>query len=267
MMNSAANRSMPIRAPGRGRFFAYALLAGCALAMAGGCEGHARSAAAEHATGAAGREFQQLFQAHCAGCHGAEGKLGPAPPLNDPLLLAIVPDETLLHTIEHGRPGTPMPGFGRAAGGPLTDADLHNLAQGLKQHWKAAADLPIDFPPYAFAGEVPQGSDAVAAGERLFARSCATCHGSAGHGMSDGKPPNALRDPAFLALTSDQALRRIIITGRPDLGMPDCRDKSGRPDDFQPLTSQEVEQLVALLAHWRTAGAAPSTESPTEPKP
>jgi cytochrome c oxidase cbb3-type subunit III len=36
-------------------------------------------------------DFNVLFKNNCSGCHGAEGKLGPAPPLNDPLFLALVP--------------------------------------------------------------------------------------------------------------------------------------------------------------------------------
>ena len=59
--------------------------------------------------------------------------------------------------------------------------------------------------------------------------------------------------PAFLALISDQALRRIIITGRPDLGMPTYAENDGRPSDFQPLTSAEIDDLVALLADWRAS--------------
>ncbi len=59
-------------------------------------------------------------------------------------------------------------------------------------------------------------------------------------------------DPDFLDLISDQALRRIIITGRPDLGMPTYHDKDMRPGDFEPLTSAEIDQLVALLSARRT---------------
>ena len=29
------------------------------------------------------KDFGALYATHCAGCHGADGKLGPAPPLND----------------------------------------------------------------------------------------------------------------------------------------------------------------------------------------
>ena len=90
---------------------------------------------------------------------------------------------------------------------------------------------------------------------------CASCHGERGQGrvFSDekgGKPAGAINVPAFLTLSSDQALRRLVITGRPDLGMPDCTDRQGRPDEFKPLTSREVTDLVALLASWREGARA-----------
>ena len=66
---------------------------------------------------------------------------------------------------------------------------------------------------------------------QVFARACASCHGEQGQGgIYDGdrrKPAGAINVPEFLALLSDQALRRLIITGRPDLGMPDCSDGTG----------------------------------------
>lgn len=266
MTTAAARRILPHGPRATSRAVTWSLLAACAVALVGGCEHHSRSAETEPAAAAGTADFSQLFGTHCAGCHGATGKMGPAPPLDDPIFLAIVSDEQLIHTARHGRPGTPMPAFSRAAGGPLGDAELHALIEGMRQQWKSASNLPADFPPYASGGEPPQSSAAIAAGEQLFARSCSTCHGSDGRGTSDGKPPNSLREPAFLALTSDQALRRIIITGRPDLGMPDCRDHTGRPVGFQPLSSQDVEHLVALLASWRAAGTAPAAGSTTESK-
>src|SRR5262249_30279983 len=56
------------------------------------------------------------------------------------------------------------------------------------------------------------------------------------------------------ALISDQALRRIIITGRADLHMPGYSPDAGRPKDFTPLTGTDVNDLVALLAYWRGRG-------------
>jgi mono/diheme cytochrome c family protein len=98
-------------------------------------------------------------------------------------------------------------------------------------------------------------------GKEIFARACAKCHGSQGQGEDRGA--GAINDPSFLALVSDQALRRLIITGRPDLGMPSFNDKAGRQADLKPLKSDEIDDLVALLASWRrgTAAAKPSAES------
>ena len=83
----------------------------------------------------------------------------------------------------------------------------------------------------------------------VFARACAVCHGERGQGLREGD--GAIHDPVFLALVSDQALRRYVITGRPDLGMPNFDE--ARPDDpdFKSLTGQEVTDLVELLASWR----------------
>src|SRR3954470_3666440 len=47
-------------------------------------------------------DFGVLYERNCSGCHGANGQLGPAPPLNDPLFLAIVPEGELSHVIEEG---------------------------------------------------------------------------------------------------------------------------------------------------------------------
>src|SRR6516225_4484464 len=85
-------------------------------------------------------DFGILYQTRCAGCHGADGKFGPAPPLNDPIFLAIVPDADLLRVISEGRSVTegqksPMPAFARERGGPLTGDQVKVLAQGIKKRW------------------------------------------------------------------------------------------------------------------------------------
>lgn len=65
----------------------------------------------------------------------------------------------------------------------------------------------------------------------------------------------AIASPEFLQLISDQALRRIIITGRPDLGMP-SHSNQDRDADFESLSSRDVSDLVALLAEWRRRGGS-----------
>jgi mono/diheme cytochrome c family protein len=231
------------------------------------------------------KDFNALYSMHCAGCHGADGKLGPAPPLNDPLFLAIVPHAELLRVIREGRavtPGqkSPMPAFSVGEGSslsraqakvwaelkeeipadprqqsPLTAAQVQVLARGIKKRWGQLASPSASVPPYL----VPAGTSAGKKNEgaRVFARACAGCHGKDGEGvLRDGQLRRKINDPAFLALISDQQLRRYAITGRPDLGMPPYDGKDGRPPDFQPLTSVEIDGLVALLASWRQGGPA-----------
>lgn len=191
-------------------------------------------------------DFAALYAQNCAGCHGADGRFGPAPPLNDPLFLAIVPDSVLAGIVSEGRPGTPMPAFSRKHGGPLTDEQVRALAGGIKPRWKPAH--PEVTPP-AYPVADGQGRGDVGRGRQVFARACAPCHGEEGRG-GEGKV-GPIHDPAFLALISDQAIRRIIITGRGDLQMPDFAGKDGRPEDFRPLTPADVADLVALLSGWR----------------
>jgi mono/diheme cytochrome c family protein len=201
------------------------------------------------------KDFDTLYSERCAGCHGADGKLGPAPPLNDPLFLAIVKDTELMDVISKGRAVTagqrsPMPAFARAGGGPLTDAQVKVLAEGIKKHWgPPASGSP---PPYL---SPTGGKGSATEGVHVFARACASCHGKEGEGVQrDGKLRRTINEPVFLALISDRALRRIIITGRPDLGMPAYDGKDERPADFRPLTSAQIDDLVALLASWRQRG-------------
>ena len=191
-------------------------------------------------------DFATLYGLHCAGCHGADGQFGPAPPLNDPLFLAIVPDEVLLHMVADGRPGTPMPAFSRKKGGTLTDEQVRAVANGIKSRWKA--ERPETAPPdYLVAADRGHGDEG--RGRIVFDRACASCHGPDGLGGKDKVGP--IHEPAFLALISDQAVRRFILTGRRDLKMPDFAGKAGRPPDFRPLSPTDVADLVELVSGWR----------------
>jgi mono/diheme cytochrome c family protein len=215
-------------------------------------------------------EFRPLFDQHCRGCHGADGRMGPAPPLNDPLFLTIITDEQLREVITKGRQHTLMPSFGgklpddpaRLALGPvverglLTDGQIDVLVKGLRSTWGKTPEPNAPPLPSYLSGKELDAALAKADskhGRQVFATACATCHGTDGLGRTaDGKPSTAgpLQQTAFLELTSDAVLRRIIITGRPDLKMPDFRKGDGRP-----LTEEQINDLAALLASWRKRDA------------
>src|SRR5262244_1114962 len=71
-----------------------------------------------------------LFNQNCAGCHGLDGKNGPAMMLSDSVYLAIVDDESLRSTISKGRPGTAMSAFAQKEGGMLTDEQIDAIVHG-----------------------------------------------------------------------------------------------------------------------------------------
>lgn len=187
----------------------------------------------------------ELYATNCSGCHGKDGRVGPAPPLNDPLFLALVPDAELRKVIRDGRPGTPMPGFARSKGGTLSDEQVELLATQLKKRWGRSSVRTDGVPTY-----LAKGKGDAAAGAKVWANACAGCHGDNGQGT---QTVGAINDPAFLGLITDQALRRLVVTGRPDLGMPDYSERKGRSSEFKPLTQGEVADLVAFVAGWRTS--------------
>ncbi len=184
-------------------------------------------------------DFGKLYAKNCAGCHGAEGKFGPAPPLNDSVFLAIVPDDVLVKVISGGRAGTSMPAFADSLGGTLTAEQVKILAAGIRTYWKTPPATGKDWPPYLATTKGDAKS-----GVAVFEKSCKGCHGDEGKGTAK---VGAINDSAFLDLASDQMLRRYVITGRPDLGMPNCLEGKDRP-----LTFAEVDDVTALLISWKT---------------
>ena len=141
-----------------------------------------------------------------------------------------------------------MPAFARDRGGPLTGQQVEAVVRGIKARWGGAP--PKETPPPYLA---PKATGDKERGAKLFDLACSACHGDDGRG---GERAGAVHDRAFLALISDQALRRIIITGRRDLGMPAWSNDEWRSPKFQPLTSGQIDDLVALLADWRRGGPA-----------
>lgn len=182
-------------------------------------------------------DFATLFRDNCEACHGIDGKNGPGRPLNNALYLALIPKDTLQHTVENGVPGTAMPAWALSQGGPLYPKQVTALVNGIEQNWAKPVNLSgATFPPYS--AENVTGD--AAHGKRLFVRDCFMCHGT-------GAKVGPVTDSSFLALVSDQGLRTSIIIGRPDFGMPDWRFLNlGRA-----LGDQDIADILAYLVSLR----------------
>ena len=185
-------------------------------------------------------DFASLYSQNCAACHGANGQNGPAIDLANPEYQAIVDDATLRKWISGGMPGTEMPAFAQSQGGMLTDTQVNALIVGMRRAWSR---------PNAFSGAAPppyaqaEGGDPHR-GELAYQARCASCHEIS---------RQQITSPVYLTLVGDQALRDIIIAGRPDIGQPDWRNDAPAGKTATPLTSPEIYDIVSYLASLRNA--------------
>lgn len=186
-------------------------------------------------------DFNILYAENCAGCHGPQGRGGAAIALADPVYLAISDSAAMRKVISNGVRGTSMPAFAQSAGGMLVDKQIDVLTNEIRSRWGKPGILAAANPPsYA-----PKSAGNTAQGEAVYKTYCGSCHGPAGRGTAKG---SSITDDSFLALVSDQGLRTVIITGRPELGAPDWR--ANVPG--KPMSDQEITDVVAWLSSQRT---------------
>lgn len=206
-------------------------------------------------------DFAALYKQNCAACHGENGRNGAAISLANPVYIAVAGEDQLRNVIAKGVPGKLMPAFAKSAGGMLTDDQVSVLAQGIVKQWgNSSLFAGQNLPPYQATspGNAEHGFE-------TYSVFCARCHGANGEGgPADGNAHSSkgklgsIVDPSYLALISDQNLRSIVIAGRPDEGKPDWRR-----DGPQPMTDQQITDVLAWLASKRVAN--PGQPYPTHP--
>ena len=178
---------------------------------------------------AAGARYQQ----YCALCHGPD-RAGyandHAPSLKSPQLFAAGFPYIIGEAIAYGRPGTPMGGFHQEVGGPLSRKDIMQLTMWLGEQ---AAAAPVELPEGAVAGDVSLGA-------KVYADSCASCHGAQGEGGTG----TALGNATMLALTPDAFIRHTIENGRDGTPMLAFRDT---------LSTAQIDGVTAFIRS-RSAG-------------
>jgi mono/diheme cytochrome c family protein len=185
-------------------------------------------------------DFKTLYAENCAGCHGAEGRGGAAIALADPVYLAVADEAAMRKAIAGGVRGTSMPAFAQSAGGMLTDKQIDVIATQIRSRWGRPGILDgVETPSYTAKSAGDAGR-----GELAYETYCESCHGAEGRG---GQKGSAITDGAFLALVSDQGLRTVVVTGRPELNAPDWRGNV----PGKPMAEQEVTDVVAWLASKR----------------
>jgi len=204
-------------------------------------------------------DFTILYAENCAGCHGTGGRGGAAIALANPVYLAIADEAAMRRVTSEGVRGTSMPAFAQSAGGMLTDKQIEVITTQIRARWARPGILAgVEAPSHE---NLRKSSGDAARGELAYKTYCESCHGAEGRG---GKGGSAITDGAFLALVSDQGLRTVVITGRPELNAPDWRGNV----PGKAMSEQEVTDVVAWLASKRVQNPGqpyPATQSAPAP--
>lgn len=188
-----------------------------------------------------------LFGEYCAVCHGYDGQGRVGASLTD-WFASIDPEAFVQSTVSDGVAGT-MPAFAQSKGGPLSDAEIDDIAAFILSWRQQVAPAPTPTPvPVTPIPTIAGVSGDPTAGAQVFARECQVCHGSQGQGgigASISGPIAAAQPAAFL--------RQVIKEGVSGSPMP----------AFEGVLSEaEVEDAVAFILSWERRPPPETTPEP-----
>jgi mono/diheme cytochrome c family protein len=199
-------------------------------------------------------EGAQIYAENCAVCHGleGEGRVGATLSKDWP---AIQPDLNLRNIIVNGVPGTFMPPWGTANGGPLSDEQIDLLVDYVLS-WQTGDPLPASAFPTPTSRPpiepIPDVEGDPNKGAVLYGENCALCHGENGEGRV-----GATLAKDWPAIRPDLSVRNVIATGVPGTYMPPWSQANGGP-----LADEDVDDLVAYVLTWSTVREEPATAAP-----
>jgi mono/diheme cytochrome c family protein len=245
------------------------------LTLAAAIQGGSSTSAAPTGKGNAATG-SSIFERNCTSCHGLLGEGGVGATLRNDTFIANG-DAPVIDTISTGRPGTVMPAWLMAEGGPLTAdqilsvvAYLHTL-QNVPVIPKPtqAPEEPTETPlppgtvlePVKPSNEGGPGqavslTGSADRGKPLFGQSCAQCHGPQGvlgfpnPGSADASVPplNPIdptlinTDPKIFATNLDLFIEHGSLPAgdRPKLLMPSFGDS-------KMLSAQDIADILAYI--------------------
>jgi mono/diheme cytochrome c family protein len=221
-----------------------------------------------------------IYEQHCTSCHGIQGEGGIGPTLRNNQFVQTGGDQAVFATIVNGRPGTQMPAWLEANGGPLLDSQINNVVAYLHL-LQNVTPIPSPTPAPEEATETPvpanaptpeparpsnEGNPGPAAalageanrGQAAFGQYCSICHGPEGRfgypnpGSEDGVVPelNPIDptivdpDPKVFATNVDLFIEHGSIPDgeHPTLLMPSFGDSKMLPD-------QQIADIIAYIIH------------------
>ncbi len=201
----------------------------------------------------------RLYQENCAVCHGdnGEGRVGATLAKDWP---AIDPESDLRNILVNGVPGSFMPPWTKATGGPFDETDLDAVVAYIL-NWQTGNPVPASAFPSPTARPpiepVPDVEGDPNAGALLYDENCALCHGENGEGRI-----GATLAKDWPAIRPDLDVKNTINRGVQGSYMPPFSQENGGP-----LTEGDINNLVAFVLSWEGSevSAPPAATPVTEP--
>lgn len=180
-----------------------------------------------------------LYEQNCIMCHGVygEGRVGASLAKNWP---SIRPDLTIRTIISNGVPGSVMPAWSQAKGGPLSESQVDSLVAYILSWQNNDPNQVLIFPTATMRAPItpiPQVQGDPNRGAVLFDQNCTVCHGVDGEGRV-----GAVLAKNWPAIRPDLSIKNTIQNGVPRSVMPAWGQSKGGP-----LTETDINDLTAFI--------------------
>jgi mono/diheme cytochrome c family protein len=198
----------------------------------------------------------KLYADNCVVCHGAQGEGRVGARLKD--FPSINPAAFVKATVANGVPGSRMPAWSQAKGGPLTDAEIEAIAAFVAT-WMTGnvTPAPTEPPPVLTPLPTVAGvSGDPTRGAQVFQQNCKVCHGDKGEGRIGARLAKS-----FASAFPAAYIKQVVSDGVNGSVMPAWAPSSGGP-----LTAQQIDDVTAFVVSLSKTGS-PTFIEPTATPP
>ncbi len=215
--------------------------------------------ATAYAQGGDAARGKPLFDKNCAVCHGnrGQGRVGATLAKDFP---AIRVEAFVKDVVTNGVSGSVMPAWGIAKGGPLSDAEIDDIAAYVRSlAGPVAPTAPVG--PTVTRGLLPTLAPTfppgdVTRGNKVYTDNCVVCHGERGEGRI-----GATLQKEWSGIDPEKFLDATIARGVQGSRMPAWAKSNGGP-----LTEQEIADAAAYIRTLKKPGAPAPTTAPSVPE-
>jgi ubiquinol-cytochrome c reductase cytochrome c subunit len=178
----------------------------------------------------------ELFVANCAVCHGVDGQGRIGASLDS--FPGIDAGAAMESVIAAGVPGSVMPAWGAANGGPLSEQDIRDIAAYVLSAFGGTQPI-LPLPTYVAPAipALPHVEGDPSAGAVVFQTNCVMCHGERGQGRF-----GVALAKAWAVTDPPTYIQQVVRQGIEGSVMPAWAQANGGP-----LTDKEIGDVAAFI--------------------